>query len=454
MASVRKRTLPSGNIAYQCDYIDNQGKRRSKQFKRKKEADAYRRKVEGEVAAGIHIPDRESATVQAAYDYLIKALKGAKSAQTTIDGYESIYRNHIQPFLGNRLLTKIHPADIEDFVELLKENGRSDDRARRARKLLGSICYEAIRRRLAHTNPVQALRQRHRSRRTEVHQQQNRVFVPEREAVRRLIDTAGRTDTTFAFARRQNSAGRLEMLADDSMPACDHQIAINRLRERFPDEDIEIQAYTPARWIRPLLATLAFSAVRIGEARGLEWSNLLDGSIRVLKAVDKYNVRDAVKTAAGIRFVPIGPFLTNTLEAWRPDGAEPGDLMFPSRAGTPIHYNNLNNRHFHLLLIVCGILDEDGNPAFTIHDLRHFAVSLWIDEGATVNQVAEWVGHEDPAFTLSMYAHLFAARRMDRSAATAGEASVMGTGKTATHTQHIGARRPSRPSGTRLSRKR
>lgn len=256
------------------------------------------------------------------------------------------------------------------------------------------------------------------------------------------------------MARRLNSKGEPETLAIEEMPACDHQIAINRLRKRFPDEDIEIQAYTPAPWLRPLLATLAFAGLRIGEARGLEWSNLLDGSIRVLNAVDKYNMRDTVKTAAGIRFVPIGPFLSNTLDAWRPDRAEPGDLIFPSGVGTPIQYNNINNRHFHLLLIACGILREDGHPAFRIHDLRHFAVSLWIDEGAHVNQVAEWVGHEDPAFTLRLYAHLFAARRMDRSAATAGEASVMGTGEAATHTQHVGPRKPSKANVTRLSRKR
>ena len=39
MATIRKRTLPSGLIRWQVDFSDQTGKRRSKLFPRRKDAD-------------------------------------------------------------------------------------------------------------------------------------------------------------------------------------------------------------------------------------------------------------------------------------------------------------------------------------------------------------------------------------------------------------------------------
>jgi integrase len=37
---------------------------------------------------------------------------------------------------------------------------------------------------------------------------------------------------------------------------------------------------------------------------------------------------------------------------------------------------------------------------------RHTCASLLFDQGRNVKQVAEWLGHADPAFTLRTYVHL------------------------------------------------
>ena len=42
MASVRKRVLPSGEIRWLVDYQDMTGKRRAKQFGKKKDAEAWK----------------------------------------------------------------------------------------------------------------------------------------------------------------------------------------------------------------------------------------------------------------------------------------------------------------------------------------------------------------------------------------------------------------------------
>ena len=52
MAIVRKRTLPSGETRWLADYVDLKGKRRAKQFEKRKDADAYLVSVRGDIQRG------------------------------------------------------------------------------------------------------------------------------------------------------------------------------------------------------------------------------------------------------------------------------------------------------------------------------------------------------------------------------------------------------------------
>ena len=62
MASVRKRLLPSGETRWLVDYHDVTGKRRAKQFKKKKEAEAWKANTLVDVRKGTHVPDSEPFT--------------------------------------------------------------------------------------------------------------------------------------------------------------------------------------------------------------------------------------------------------------------------------------------------------------------------------------------------------------------------------------------------------
>ena len=42
----------------------------------------------------------------------------------------------------------------------------------------------------------------------------------------------------------------------------------------------------------------------------------------------------------------------------------------------------------------------------TFHTFRHTCASMLFEAGRNVKQVAEWLGHADPAFTLRTYVHL------------------------------------------------
>ena len=63
MASIRKRTLPSGKATWLVDFKDRNGKRRARQFPTKREADAFLVRARAEVANGTYVHESESASV-------------------------------------------------------------------------------------------------------------------------------------------------------------------------------------------------------------------------------------------------------------------------------------------------------------------------------------------------------------------------------------------------------
>src|SRR3546814_3024481 len=74
MATIRKRhwTAPDGTErqAWQVDYRDEAGKRRSKQFDKKRDADAHLDGVKRELHDGTHTHHRDSIPVSEAADLL------------------------------------------------------------------------------------------------------------------------------------------------------------------------------------------------------------------------------------------------------------------------------------------------------------------------------------------------------------------------------------------------
>jgi integrase len=41
-----------------------------------------------------------------------------------------------------------------------------------------------------------------------------------------------------------------------------------------------------------------------------------------------------------------------------------------------------------------------------MHTLRHYYASVTLADGVYIKELAEYLGHHDPAFTLRMYAHM------------------------------------------------
>lgn len=93
--------------AWLVDYVDKDGTRRAKTFKRKKEAEQFEATARVEVREGVHVAESASATVAEAGKLWIASAQAAGLERSTIDQRRQHLDFHIVPFLGPGLATKI-----------------------------------------------------------------------------------------------------------------------------------------------------------------------------------------------------------------------------------------------------------------------------------------------------------------------------------------------------------
>jgi len=160
---------------------------------------------------------------------------------------------------------------------------------------------------------------------------------------------------------------------------------------------------------RLLLAILAGAGLRIGEALALRWQHV-DLGTRSLRVTD-------AKTAKGIREVHLTPALHRELaDARTARGQQPSDFVIATATGHKHNPSNLRRDVLapavaaaNLELAKLGIAPIGH---ITFHSLRRTYASLRCACGDDVRYTADQLGHEDPRFTLKVYAQ--ATKRRER----------------------------------------
>lgn len=366
MAIILKRIWKNGEgeerSAWQLDYRDGAGRRRSKQFSRKKDAQDWLTQAAWEVSKGIHTADTQSTTVAIACDLWLQRAENEGLERGTITQYRQLAELHIKPLLGAEKLSRLKYTHIEAFRdELLKD--RSQAMARKAVKALSAVLNNAMRRGLVAQNVALGVKFG-RSARTKV-----KVQIPTKEELRSLLDHADRN-------------------------------------------------------FKPLLMTAILTGLRASELRGLNWPNvdLKSASIKVSQRADKSNKIGFPKSGASHRTIPISAGLVSILEEWKlqcPKGEL--ELVFPNAAGNVQDYSHLLRRKFFPLQVAAGVCDPilidgkpkkdlEGNtvmqPRYGLHALRHAAASAWIKQRIDLKRLQVWIGHENIQLTLDTYDHL------------------------------------------------
>jgi len=177
---------------------------------------------------------------------------------------------------------------------------------------------------------------------------------------------------------------------------------------------------------RALLVLLAGSGLRPGEALGVtvDRCDFLRRTIRVdrqLVTVAGEPPRLApTKTPASVRTIPVPSAVVDALAAHlKQFGTGELGLIFTDSKGDPIRRNALG----HLWRRAAT---DAGVEGFTPHDLRHYAASVLIEQGASVKAVQRHLGHASATTTLDTYAHLWPdAEDVARRALEAGLAHVV-----------------------------
>lgn len=393
MATVRKRTLPSGLIRWQASYVDGAGKRRAKLFKRKSDGEAWLIETRHDVAHGLHTPGSLSPTVKEAAALWIKRCNEKRLEQSTIRAYEEHIDLHIAPFIGAKKLSDLGAPAINAFADGLRDKGRSPDMVKRVVRSLGAIFKEARRRGLSSVAPTEGID----------------LHLPERDDPRPTIPT------------------KAELQA--------------------------IVAHATGRW-RPLILVAIFCGLRASELRGLRWIDVdFEGrQISVTQRADIYHKIGKLKSKSGYRSIPAASMVLNALREWRlicpkrdtgkKDAAgEPIkvlDLVFPNGVGKIEALSNIMRRGFDPTQIAAGVttlkevVDDAGEPVtiadgkYGMHALRHACASLWIESGKNPKQIQTLMGHSTIQMTYDVYGHLFLDAESDQRAAEDIQVRLLG----------------------------
>jgi integrase len=370
--AIRKRRWISRGVertAWVADYVDQHGDRHIQTFHKKKDADAWMAAARHEIGQGTHTAPSVAISVGEAVRRWIEHCKAEGLEFGTIRQRRQHLRLHIDPFIGRQKLSDLTVPRINEFLDQLRDAGRS----------------VAMRRKVL-TNLKTAI---------SFAQSQGRVAQNVARSVR------------LKSSDQRNSGGPLREGIDFPSKA-ELRLLINAASDRT----------------RAFVVTAIFTGMRISELRGLPWRDvdLDNGIIHVRQRADAWGHLGPPKSKAGSRDIPLVPIVVNALRQWRlacPRGNL--DLIFPNRYGRVQTLQNLRERVFLPLQQSCRITAQYG-----FHALRHAAASLFIAHlGWTPKRVQAVMGHASIRMTYDLYGHLFEDPEADREAMKKLEAAVL-----------------------------
>jgi integrase len=167
--------------------------------------------------------------------------------------------------------------------------------------------------------------------------------------------------------------------------------------------------------LHALWVLLATTGLRLGEARGLLWSDIdfANGRLVVNRALQRQTGTGYVfvepKTARSRRTVYLAPGALRALSEHRrrqvedqlaagPEWNNTG-LVFTTAVGQPAD-GTWATKWFH------RALDQAGLPHVRIHDLRHTTATHLLRRGVHPKVVQELLGHSTISLTLDTYSHV------------------------------------------------
>ena len=230
---------------------------------------------------------------------------------------------------------------------------------------------------------------------------------PDPEPVRALSDSTIRQVYTILRAAL-DGAVRDGLLARNPAAAVRRPGVEQGEASYLPSDDVSklLRAASGSRYY-PVLALIATTGLRRGEALGLSWDKVdLDaGLLKVtatLNRVDGRLVCSEPKTQRARRTMPLTPTMVALLRKHKATQAaerlraanqwDDNGLVFTSELGSPVDPRNI-------LRTVEVAARKAGVEGVGVHTLRHSAAVAWLESGTRIKAVADLLGHSSIAIT-------------------------------------------------------
>ena len=275
--------------------------------------------------------------------------------ESTLDGYRSDLNNHVKPYLGEKSLLKITPADLSGLYQILLERGRM---------------------------------------------------------VRKKVSGSGLSSTTVhgihtTLHHALRTATEEGLLPANPADGVTPPKVVNREKGILNNAQLDtFKAVIQKDWIwRDFFLTELTTGLRRGELCGLKWSDF-DEAAGTLKVCRTIHARKgggveagSTKTYAGIRTILL-PSSTARLLRERKKSALtewifPNPLCPEQPVGPGSAYRRLK-----------GLLEEAGLPDLRFHDLRHTFATHALASGVDAKTLSGILGHTKASFTLDTYTHV------------------------------------------------
>jgi len=173
-----------------------------------------------------------------------------------------------------------------------------------------------------------------------------------------------------------------------------------------PDEVEQLADVIDARY-RLLVLVGAYTGLRFGELAALRTDDLdlLRKTLRVDEQLSRQGswrmVPGPLKSKKAYRTIGVPAFLCEELGAHLHAYPSHTDLVFSHAEGGPLDYNRFRKRYWQ------PAVEASVGPPCTPHDLRHTHVAMLIADNQSARYIADRLGHESTRTVLDVYGHLY-----------------------------------------------
>lgn len=351
------------------------------------------------------LADREAELGQSAYDDYLNLLTNhllphfAAHRLTEIT-YEAIaqYRSEKQAESHRLRTAKAHGVGLHDRDgRLLRPYGPRQINASIA--LLARILDRAVK---SEAYQVSSNPARERDLRVRRQRPTGRRHL-EADEVLDVLDAAQELDQPISGRTRERAGQARRLRKERGLPWSDVATALAcSVPNAIYLSQLDLDGRGSSRERRTLLAVLALSGLRSGEAASLRWRHVDFTHGRI--------VVSETKSAAGVREVELSSFLQKELILFQDASTDNAAdrLVFPTRAGTARSRQNVNARVVGPAVRLAGARrsargDAPLPPGVTAHTFRRTFVTMCAQFGRSLAYVQSQVGHTDANTTNRYY---------------------------------------------------